>query len=179
MERPEFDRLLTAHFAVIEASAKKYARIYRFYHEWEDLLQTALLKMLRFADLYNPDKGELLPWACVIICNTIKTRITQSMTMPNMEELNALIIDCTPAPYDCDPLNDLQLAFITANINQETQLFADGYTYAEIAKLQGFSSKVTAKNRIDKCADRLSRILGFDKTPGRRVRNVAVTDNIF
>lgn len=96
------------------------------------------------------------------------------MTMPHMEEYNALIIDCTPAQYDCDPMNELQLAFITANINQETQLFADGYNYAEIAKLRGFSSKVTAKNRIDKCADRLSRILGFDKTPGRRVRNVAV-----
>lgn len=31
--------------------------------------------------------------------------------MPHMEEYNALIIDCTPAQYDCDPMNELQLAF--------------------------------------------------------------------
>ena len=61
MERLEFDRLLTANFAVIEASAKKYAMIYRLYHEWEDLLQTALLKMRRFADQYDNNKGALLP----------------------------------------------------------------------------------------------------------------------
>lgn len=175
MERPAFDRLLADTLPRIEMAARKYATLYRCFSEWHDISQSALLKMLRFADLYDPAKGDLLPWACVIIINTIKTHINQSMTMPDMEEYNALIIGRTPAQYDCDPLNDLQLAFITANINQETQLFADGYNYTEIAKLRGFSSKVTAKNRIDKCADRLSRILGFDKTPGRRVRNVAVT----
>lgn len=174
MERAAFDRLLTDTLPRIENAAQKYTAIFRCFNEWQDISQSALLKMLRFADLYDPQKGDILPWACVIIINTIKTHINQSMTMPHMEEYNALIIDCTPAQYDCDPMNELQLAFIAANINQETQLFADGYNYAEIAKLRGFSSKVTAKNRIDKCADRLSRILGFDKTPGRRVRNVAV-----
>lgn len=94
--------------------------------------------------------------------------------MPHMEEYNALIIDCIPAQYDCDPITELQLAFIAANINQETQLFADGYNYAEIAKIRGFNSRVTSKNRIDKCAERLSRILGLDKNPTRRTRNVTV-----
>ncbi len=174
MERAVFDRLLTDTLPRIEEAAKKYAVIFRCFDEWQDISQTALLKMLRFAELYDSAKGDLLPWACVIIINTIKTHINQSMTVLDMEEYNALIIDCIPAQSNCDPMNELQLAFITANLNQETQLFADGYNYAEIAKLRGFSSKVTAKNRIDKCADRLSRILGIDKTPGRRVRNVAV-----
>lgn len=175
MERPAFDRLLADTLPRIEMAARKYATLYRCFNEWHDISQSALLKMLRFADLYDPAKGDLLPWACVIIINTIKTHISQSMTMPDMEAYNALIIDCTPTQYDCDPMNELQLAFITANINQETQLFADGYNYAEIAKLRGFNSKATAKSRIDKCADRLSRVLGLDKKPRRRVRNVALS----
>lgn len=174
MERAAFDRLLTDTLPSIEDSAKKYTAIFRCFDQWQDISQSALLKMLRFADLYDQQRGGLLPWACVIIINTIKTHMNQSMTMPDMEEYNALIIDCTPAQSNCDPMNELQLSFITANLNQETQLFADGYNYAEIAKLRGIRSKATVKDRIDKCADRLSRILGINKTPGRRVRNVAV-----
>lgn len=174
MERAAFDRLLTETLPRIENAAQKYTAIFRCFNEWQDISQSALLKMLRFADLYDPAKGDLLPWACVIIINTIKTHINQSMTMPHMEEYNALIIDCIPAQYDCDPITELQLAFIAANINQETQLFADGYNYAEIAKIRGFNSRVTSKNRIDKCAERLSRILGLDKNPTRRTRNVTV-----
>lgn len=170
MERPEFDRLLTAHFAEIETSAKKYASIYRRLHEWEDLLQTALLKMLRFADQYDPDKGELLPWACVIIINTIKTYIAQSMTVPDMGEFNALIIDLTPGPADCNPEEYAQMAFILSNLNEEARLFNDGYNYAEIAARCGFRSQVTAKNRIDKCAESLRRTLGMAVKQQRRQR---------
>lgn len=179
MERPAFDRLITATLPKIQQAAQKYAMLYRRFYEWEDIAQTALLKMLRFADLYDPGKGDLLPWACVIICNTIKTHIAQSMNVPDMVEFNALIIDRTPGAADCNPEEYAQIAFILSNLSEEARLFNDGYNYAEIAARCGFRSKVTAKNRIDKCADRLSRILGFDKTPGRRVRNVAVTDNIF
>lgn len=96
--------------------------------------------------------------------------------MPDMVEFDALTINQTPAQSYCNPINELQLAFISANINQETQLFADGYNYAEIAKLRGVKSNATVKNRIDKCADRLSLILGIGKIPGRRVRNVAVSE---
>ena len=174
MERPEFDRLLTANLPRIENAAKKYATLYRRLHEWEDIAQTALLKMLRFADLYDPSKGDLMPWACVIICNTIKTQITLSVAAPDMEAFNAAIIDSTPAQSDCDPENSLQAALIFANLNQETRLFIEGYNYAEIARMQGVNSQVTAKNRIDKCADRLRRIMGIDRAQGRRVRNVAI-----
>ena len=174
MERAAFDRMLTDALPQIENAAQKYTALFRCFNEWQDISQSALLKMLRFADLYDPQKGDILPWACVIIINTIKTYIAKINTMPDMEEYNALIIDSTPTQSDCDPINELQLAFITANINQETQLFADGYNYAEIAKLRGFRSNATVKDRIDKCADRLSRLLCLDKTPGRRVRNVAV-----
>lgn len=169
MERLEFDRLLTAHFAEIETSAKKYASIYRRLHEWDDLLQTALLKMLRFAGQYDPNKGDLLPWACVIICNTIKTRITQSMTVPDMEEFNALIIDLTPAA-DYNPEEYAQMSFILSNMNEEARLFNDGYNYAEIAARCGFRSQVTAKNRIDKCAESLCRVLGMTVKQQRRQR---------
>lgn len=57
MERPAFDRLITATLPKIQQAAQKYAMLYRRFYEWEDLLQTALLKMLRFADLYDPGKG--------------------------------------------------------------------------------------------------------------------------
>lgn len=63
MERPAFDRLITATLPQIQLAAKKYAMRYRRFYEWEDIAQTALLKMLRFADLYDPDKGDFLPCA--------------------------------------------------------------------------------------------------------------------
>lgn len=166
MERPEFDRLLTANFAVIEASAKKYSRIYRFYHEWEDLLQTALLKMLRFADQYDPDKGALLPWACVIIINTIKTYIAQSIAVPYTEEINTTIAVIS----DHNSEDDLQAALILSNLNEETRLFVEGYNYPEIAARCGFRSRVTAMTRIDNCAANLRRILGVNRERGRRTK---------
>ena len=131
-------------------------------------MQTALLKMLRFADLYDPGKGDLLPWACVIICNTIKTHIAQSMTVPDMVEFNALIIDRTPGPADYNPEEYAQMAFILSNLSEEARLFNDGYNYAEIAARCGFRSKVTAKNRIDKCAESLCRVLGLTVKQQRR-----------
>lgn len=169
MERPEFDKLLTANFAVIEASAKKYARIYRFYHEWEDLLQTALLKMLRFADQYDPDKGALLPWACVIIINTIKNRIAEIMAKPFMDELTPLI----SVKSDLNPEDDLQASFILSNLNEEARLFVEGYNYQEIAARRGFRSRVTAMTRIDNCAANLRRILGVNRERGRRTKMYA------
>lgn len=71
MERAVFDRMLTDALPRIEEAAKKYAVIFRCFNEWQDISQSALLKMLRFADLYDPAKGDLLPWACVIVINTI------------------------------------------------------------------------------------------------------------
>lgn len=171
MERPEFDKLLTANFAVIEASAKKYARIYRFYHEWEDLLQTAVLKMLRFADQYDHNKGALLPWACVIIINTIKTRIAEVMAVPIMEEVNIYI----PVISDLNPEDDLQASFILSNLNEETRLFVEGYNYPEIAARRGFLSRATAMTRIDNCAANLRRILGVNRERGRRTKMYAKT----
>lgn len=170
MERPAFDRLITATLPKIQQAAQKYAMLYRRFYEWEDIAQqTALLKMLRFADLYDPGKGDLLPWACVIICNTIKTHIAQSMTVPDMVEFNALIIDRTPAA-DCDPEEYAQMTFLLSNMNEEARLFSDGYNYAEIAARCGFRSQVTAKNRIDKCAESLCRVLGLTVKQQRRQR---------
>lgn len=174
MERPEFDRLITATLPQIQQAAQKYAMLYRRFYEWEDIAQTALLKMIRFADMYDPAKGDLLPWACVIICNTIKTHVARSMTMPDMEEVNALIIERTPAHADKSPEEQLQAAFILDNINRETCLFIEGYNYAEIAARRGFRSKVTAKNRIDKCAVSLCRALGMTVKQQRRQRMYSI-----
>lgn len=173
MERAAFDRLLTDTLPRIENAAQKYTAIFRCFNEWQDISQSALLKMLRFADLYDPAKGDLLPWACVIIINTIKTHINQSMTVPHMEEYNALIIDCTPAQAYDNPEDRAQMALILARLNEETRLFAEGYNYAEIAARRGFRSKVTAKNRIDKCAASLSRTFGIAVTQDRRPRMYA------
>lgn len=173
MERPEFDRLITAKLPQIQGAAKKYAMLFRRGFEWEDMAQTALLKMIRFADQYKPDKGDFLPWACVIIINTIKTHIAKSATMPDMEEFNALIIDGTPAQADSNPEDRAQMALILAHLNEETRLFAEGYNYAEIAARRGFRSRVTAKNRIDKCAAHLSRTFGVTVKQERRPRMYA------
>lgn len=170
MERPEFDRLLADALPIIEGAARKYATIYRCLNEWHDISQSALLKMLRFADLYDPAKGDLLPWACVIIINTIKTHIAQSMTMPNMGEYNALIVDNTPGPADYNPEEQAHMAFLTSNLNKEARLFLEGYNYPEIRARCGFKSNVTAMNRIDKCAEHLRKILGLTVVRGKRVK---------
>lgn len=169
MERPAFDRLLTATLPRIEQSAQAYAAHCNLRHEWQDIAQTALLKMLRFADHYDPDRGEFMPWACVVIINTIKTRLNQAATAPDMSEFNALIIE-KQTPTTSDPESDLQAAFIFDHLNEEARLYVEGYNYAEIAARRGFKSKVTAMARIDKCADNLRQILGIKGERGRRTK---------
>lgn len=178
MERPAFDRLITATLPKIEQAAKKYARLHKRFYEWEDLMQTALLRMLRFAELYDPCKGDLLPWACVIIINTIRTHIAQSMTMPDTEDINTCIFDHTPGPADSNPEEYAQMAFLVPCLNKETKLFVKGYNYPEIAALCGFRSSVTAKNRIDNCAGHLRKILGTKLEQGRRTRMIAKVNRI-
>lgn len=174
MERTGFDRLLTAAMPQIEEEARKYAHKYWRLHEWRDILQTALLKMLRFADLYDPAKGDILSWASVAIINTIKTALAQSATMPYAEEFTPLVINRTPVGADYNPENQLLLAEIMANLNPETRLYLAGYTYAEIAVLRGIS-KGSVYNRIDRCAERLNILFGLRKERGRRVRNIVKT----
>lgn len=157
MERPAFDRLLTATIPRIERCAQAYAARYNLRHEWQDIAQTALLKMLRFADYYDPGKGEFMPWACVVIINTIKSRIAQIATAPGMNDINALIIERTQTLQN--PESDLQAVFILDNLNEEARLYVEGYNYEEIASRQGFKSKVTAHNRVRKCAENLRNIL--------------------
>lgn len=169
MERPAFDRLITAAFPQIQQAAQKYAILYRQLYEWEDIAQTALLKMLRFADQYDPGKGDLLPWACVIIINTIKTHAAQSMRAQDFGELNARIIGRMPTQDGYNPEEYAQMAFILSNLNKEARMYYEGYNYQEIAARCGFRSKVTAKNRIDRCADRLRRIMGGAFDQGRRI----------
>lgn len=168
MERPAFDRLLTATLPRIERIAQAYAARCNLRHEWQDIAQTALLKMLRFADYYDPGKGDFMPWACVVIINTIKTRLNQVATAPDMSEFNALIIDRTQTTDN--PESDLQAALILDNLNEEARLYVEGYNYAEIAARCGFRSKGTAMNRLDKCADHLRRILGIKTERGKRTR---------
>ncbi len=167
MERTAFDRLITATFPQIQQAAQKYAMLYRRFYEWEDIMQTALLKMLRFADLYDPDKGDLLPWACVVIINTIKTHIAKT-SVPGMADFNDLIIDRTQANTDCSPEEQLQAAFILSNLNEEARLYTEGYNYSEIAARCGFRGKATAKARIDNCAQSLCRVLGIAIKQQRR-----------
>lgn len=122
--------------------------------------------MLRFADQYDHNKGALLPWACVIIINTIKTRIAEVIAVPIMEEVNIYI----PAISDLNPEDDLQASFILSILNDETRLFVDGYNYPEIAARCGFRSRVTAMTRIDNCAANLRCILGVNRERGRRTK---------
>lgn len=168
MERPAFDRLLMANLPRIEQSAQAYATRYNIRHEWQDIAQTALLKMLGAADRFDPDpaKGHFMAWACVVIINIIKDRIAQIATAPDMGEFNALIIERTQASNG--PEADLQTAFILDNLNEEALLYVEGYNYREIAARCGFKSKVTAMTRIDNCAARLHRVLGINTDRGRR-----------
>lgn len=173
MERPEFDRLLTASLPHIERNARAYAARFNLLHEWRDIAQAALLKMLRYAGYYDPAKGEFMPWACVVIINTIKNRLNQVAAAPDMSEFNTLIIERTQVTGD--PESDMQAAMLLDNLNAETRLYAEGYNYAEIAAKCGFSSKTTAKNRIDRCTARLRLMAGIDAAQHSRTRRYAKT----
>lgn len=170
MERAAFDPLLTATLPQIEEAARKYAIKFRLTGEYMDICQSALLKMLRFADQYDPAKGDLLPWACVVIINTIKTRIAQLAAYPCMDELGLLISDHAQST----PEDDLHLSFMLNTLGKEARLYAEGYKYAEIAAQCGVKSKSTVKSRIDKGAARLCGILKRPAVFGKRERMVAM-----
>lgn len=177
MERPEFDRLLTAALPGIEVRARAYAARYNLRHEWRDIAQTALLNLLRFADHFDPAKGELMPWACVAIINTIKNRVAQIAAQPYTDELDDAAIK--RATYNGgNPESDLQVSFILENLNEEALLYVEGYTYQEIAIKRGFNSKNTCYKRIERCSERLSKILGIKKGKGRRMRNCPENSNM-
>ena len=172
MERAQFDRLLMAAVPRIELTARKIANTYGIAHEWQDIAQSAFLKMLRFADQYDPEKGELLPWACVILINTIKSHLAYNRKYLSLGEITPYIIDHIAATSPT-PEHILQASFILDNLNRETRLYFEGYNYYEIAAKCGVKSQVTAMYRIDKCVKRLSLVLGRDYTRIRRQRMVA------
>lgn len=161
MERVAFDRLLTATVPSIEEAARKYATLYGIFPAWKDIAQSAFLKMLRFADQYDPAKGALLPWACVIIVNTIKTYITRLTKFPHMEDIDTTATIELPALSDSSPEMGLQIGFILSHINTETRLHVEGFNYQEIAARRGMKSKSTVFSRIENCTKRLSAILGI------------------
>ncbi len=168
MERPEFDRLLTAALPGIEVRARAYAARYNLRREWRDIAQTALLNLLRFADHYDPAKGELMPWACVAIINTIKTRVAQIAAQPYTDELDDAAIK--RATYNGgNPESDLQASFILANLSEDARLHVEGYTYDEIAAKRGLKSKGTVCERVKKSAENLRHILNGTTPPKKRM----------
>lgn len=167
MERAAFDRLLTATLPEIEQAARKYSVKNQCHQEWQDLAQSAILKILRYAEHYDPAKGALLQWACVTVINTIKSHVAKTTAYSVMENYNDIIIEQTPATNDRNPENELQAAFILDNLNREAHLFAEGYNYREIAARCGVKSKSTIRERIDNCAKRLSLFLEI-KASGKR-----------
>ncbi len=170
MERPAFDRLLTAQIPIIEKVTRRYANKYNCYHDWEDIAQSSFLKMLRSADQYDPDKGKLLPWACVVIINTIRSRIVRTLSLPNTVDFNAQVIESISA--SCNPEDDMQANLIISKLNREAKLYFEGYNYREIAHLVGVRSKATVMTRIDNCTNLLRYILGITTERARRKKNV-------
>lgn len=171
MERTEFDRLLSASLPRVERIAQAYAAQYNLRHEWRDLSQTAILKMLRFADYYDPERGEFMPWACVVIINTVKTRVAQIINTPNVSEFNSVLLNRTQTPDN--PETNLQTSIIFDSLNEESRLYFEGYNYKEIAARVGVRSKATVMARIDLCAARLSRLLGVKYERGLRIKTFA------
>ena len=155
MRREEIEKVLIPILPCIDNVTRKYAAYYNRSEEWEDIRQTALLKMLRLCDNYDPGKGELLPWACVVILRIIynTARIGGTVSLDAVDEWYI------PMSSD-NPENILQGAYIMQNLNTEARLYVEGYSFREIAEMQGLSSRSTVFNRVTKCADNLRRLLG-------------------
>lgn len=155
MRREEFEKVLIPILPCIDNVTRKYAAYYNRSEEWEDIRQTALLKMLRLCDNYDPGKGELLPWACVVILRIIynTARIGGTVSLDAVDEWYI------PMSSD-NPENILQGAYIMQNLNTEARLYVEGYSFREIATMKGLRSKTTVFNRVTKCADNLRRLLG-------------------
>ncbi|MDE6266434.1 MAG: sigma-70 family RNA polymerase sigma factor [Muribaculaceae bacterium] len=156
MNREEFDKVLIPILPWIDNITRKYAAYYNRLEEWEDIRQTALLKMLRLCDNYDPGKGELLPWTCVVILRIIynTARIGGTVSLDAVDE--RYIHSCS----DNNPEKILQAAFIMQNLNTEARLYVEGYSYREIAAMQGLRSRSTVFNRVAKCTDKIRRLLG-------------------
>lgn len=168
MERPAFDRLLTANLPKIKTFAQIYSAKCNIGDEWQDIAQTAILKMLKFADSFDPDpaKGDFAGWAYVVVANAVKSHAVKNAGMRLME------IDCNAyrqLQSPNDPETDLQTAFILDNLNEETRLYVEGYTYSEISARYGLRSKVSAFKRVKKCANKLRYILNGTTPPKVRM----------
>ena len=166
MERPAFDKMLLQVVPGIQTVARRYCAECGLPEQWQDIAQTAFLKMLRFAELYDPEKGDLFPWGCTVVVNTIKNYLTNAATMRH--EALAIIEQKAVSTYN--PEQECQANFILAHLSEETRLYIEGYNYPEIANRCGVRSSATVMNRIDRNAQHLCRILGIEYRKGKRVK---------
>ena len=116
--------------------------------EADDLVGETILKVLLNADKYDADKSFRL-WVLVIMRNTFRVRIRHTGIV---EPYNNL----PDYKYECDPEKNTVVSQHMRIINSLAEssvgvrcaiLYAQGYSYLEIAELQGVTVNVV-KSRI-------------------------------
>lgn len=114
----------------------------------EDLAGDTILKVLLNADRYDSDKSFRL-WVLVIMRNTYRIKLRHKGVVEHFEDLP----DC---PCFCDPcastITDDSLRVIGELAESSVGvraaiLYAEGYSYHEIADMQGVSTNIV-KSRI-------------------------------
>lgn len=162
MKRNEFDALLVEAIPDIEKKSRFYASMFGMPSEWRDIAQEAMLRMLACCRCFDGDKGSLQGYAGAAIRNLLCSRAASKSTDADLGEARTVRSESDSPEWMADRKT------IRGLMSREAQLFAEGYTYGEIAGIVGVRSRTTVKERIDRSAQSLASVLGMEAKPSRR-----------
>lgn len=117
-------------------------------HDAEDLAGDTILKVLLNADRYDESKSFRL-WVLVIMRNTFRIRLRHCGIVETFEQLPDSIVGYDPSQYTIvrESMSIVKECENSSISVQSAVLFAQGYSYSEIAALHGVSINVV-KSRV-------------------------------
>lgn len=114
----------------------------------EDLVGDTILKVLLYADRYDESKSFRL-WALVIMRNTFRIRLRHCGIVETFERLPDSLAGYDPSDYAIvrESMGIVEECKKMSVSVQSAVLFAQGYSYSEIAALHGVSLNIV-KSRV-------------------------------
>lgn len=114
----------------------------------EDLVGDTILKVLLYADRYDESKSFRL-WVLVIMRNTFRIRLRHCGIVETFERLPDSLVGYDPSDYTIvrESMGIVEECKKMSVSVQSAVLFAQGYSYSEIAALHGVSLNIV-KSRV-------------------------------
>ena len=143
----------------------KYAvSLCKDYDNAGDLRSDTVFQVIRYVYNYDPTKGSFKNFCFVVMKNLFINQLHKQKESCCIEPFSHVM------KADSTPEEDAQFSQMLSYLNPETRLYYEGYNYREIAMLCGFSSKATAKNRIDICANGLRQVFSIKAKQKKRIK---------